>query len=123
VARGQKTSNRDFASAKGLLSEESTPNEITWSGGSRLDAATVAKAFKLEARQDLLRRADVAPAGSFRALGWGTILVIVVLLIVLVLLLSRCSRCDPAVENCNSSGYRSSGGSYGGYSGGGGSHK
>jgi len=33
VARGQKTSNRDFASAKGLLSEESTPNEITWSGG------------------------------------------------------------------------------------------
>ena len=41
----------------------------------------------------------------------------------LVLLLSRCSRCDPAVENCNSSGYRSSGGSYGGYSGGGGSHK
>lgn len=123
VARGQKTSNRDFASAKGLLSEESTPNEITWSGGSRLDAATVAKAFKLEARQELLRRADVAPAGSFRALGWGTILVIAVLLIVLVLLLSRCSRCDPALENCNSSGYRSSGGSYGGYSGGGGSHK
>lgn len=123
VARGQKTSNRDFASAKGLLSEERTLSEITWSGGSRLDAATVAKAFKLEARQELLRRADVAPAGSFRALGWGTIVLIAVLLIALVLLLSRCSRCDPALENCNSSGYRSSGGAYGGYSGSGGSHK
>jgi hypothetical protein len=43
---------------------------------------------------------------------------------VIILLMSRCSSCDPQVENCSSSasGTRTSGGSYGGYSGGGG-HK
>ena len=43
--------------------------------------------------------------------------------LILLILLSRCSSCDPRVENCSSSSsYRSSGGSYGGYSSGG-SHK
>ena len=52
----------------------------------------------------------------------NVIWVIVVIIIVLILM-SRCSSCDPRVENCSSSSsYRSSGGSYGGYSSGGG-HK
>ena len=44
-----------------------------------------------------------------------------VVLILLSMLESRCSSCDPAVENCSNS-YRSSGGSFGGWSSGGG-HK
>ena len=44
-----------------------------------------------------------------------------VVLVLLSMMESRCSSCDPALENCSSS-YRSSGGSFGGWSGGGG-HK
>ena len=58
----------------------------------------------------------------YNALTTCTVILILVLLIVLLLILSTCSsRCDPRYENCSSS-YRTSGGSYGGYSSGGG-HK
>lgn len=50
-----------------------------------------------------------------------TFVIIIVVLVLLSMLESRCSSCDPAVENCSSS-YRSSGGSFGGWSSGGG-HK
>lgn len=123
VTRGQVTQNRDYASSKNLLSMEQSPNELTWSVGSKVDSDTVAKAFKLDASKDLLARSDSAPL-SFQGPGFGTILVVVFLLIVFVMLSSRCSSCDPQVEDCsrNNSSYRTSGGSYGGYSGGGG-HK
>ena len=122
VSRGQKTSNRDFASSKGLLSMEQSRNEVTWSGGDKLSADTVAKAFGLEDKKDLLKRDDVGPFVAAKGMGCGTIILIVVILLIVLVLFSRCSSCDPRVENCSSSSYRSSGGSWGGSSSGG-SHK
>ncbi|WP_295856911.1 DUF4178 domain-containing protein [uncultured Xylophilus sp.] len=120
VARGDRTDNADYASGRNLLSRERSRHELTWSVGSRLESTAVAAAFKLPAeKQAVLARGDARP-GS--AIGCLTIIVVLVVLLLLVLLLSRCSRCDPAVENCNSSSYRSSGGSWGGSSSGGG-HK
>jgi hypothetical protein len=122
VQRGQKTSNRDFASGKLLLSMEQSANEVTWSGGSKIDSDLVAKAFKLEDKKDLLRREDASPVSASSGIGLRTIVIMVLLLVLLLILLNRCTRCDPAVENCTSSSSRSSGGSFGGFSSGGG-HK
>jgi hypothetical protein len=123
VQRGQKTFNRDFANGSALLSQEEAPNEITWSSGSKLDGDLVAKAFKLEGKKDLFKRSDAKPLSSASGMGCGTIIVVVLLILLFLFVIGSCTRCDPRVENCSSSGSaRSSGGSYGGYSGGGG-HK
>ena len=115
VQRGQKTTNRDFASAKGLLSMEQSPNEITWSAGDKLSSDTVAKAFKLDDKKDVLKRDDPGPFVAKSGLGCGTIIIIAVVILILLIILSNCS-------GSSGSGYRSSGGSFGGYSSGG-SHK
>lgn len=127
VQRGQTTQNKDFASGKGLLSMEQTPNEVTWSSGSLMDSSLVVQAFKLQGREDMFKRDDVGPFTPANSLSVRTIVIVVVVLILLVMLMSRCSSCDPAVENCSSSsssnyGSRSAGGSWGGSSSGGG-HK
>lgn len=123
VSRGQKTSNRDFASGKSLLSREQSENEVTWSVGSQIESDAVAKAFKLEDKKDLLKRSDAGPGSAAKKLGVGTIIVLIVILLLFLLLISRCSSCDPATQNCASSkSSRSSGGSFGGFSSGGG-HK
>lgn len=114
VARGQKTFNRDFAGANGLLSMEQGPGEITWSSGDRLASDAVAQAFGLQAQKDLLRRDDVGPfvASASRS----PMIFIVVVVFILIILMSNCS-------GSSGGGYaRSSGGSWGGYSSGG-SHK
>jgi hypothetical protein len=113
---------RDFAKGAALLSMEQTADEISWSSGDRLSADTVAKAFGLEDSKALLQRADASPVSSNLGGNFRTFLIIVVVLILLAMLETRCSDCDPKVENCNSNNYRSSGGSFGGWSGGGG-HK
>ncbi|MDP2768223.1 MAG: DUF4178 domain-containing protein [Giesbergeria sp.] len=115
VERGQKTSNRDFASAKGLLSMEQSKNELTWSAGDKLASDTVVKAFKLEDKKDLLQRDDPGPFVAAKGLGCGTLILIAVVLIILLVLLSNCSGSPGG-------GYRSSSGSFGGFSTGGG-HK
>ena len=123
VQRGQKTFNRDFASGKRLLSQEQSGTEVVWSSGDQISSDAVAKAFGLEGKKDLLARDDVAPFSASPSMGIRGIIVLVLILLLLSSLLSRCSSCDPKIENCSSSsGYRSTGGSYGGYSGGGG-HK
>jgi hypothetical protein len=123
VERGQKTFNRDFAQGNNLLSQEETPKEITWSSGSKLKAETVAAAFGLKDHVAMLSRADATPSGE---LGWkGKVMIVLVILLIwwLIEWLNRQDNCDPAVQNCaTSSGSRSSGGSWGGYSSGG-SHK
>ena len=123
VSRGQKTVNRDFANGRNMLSMEQSAAEVTWSVGSQIASDAVAKAFKLEAKKDLLKRADATPIGLD---GGGIIRKIVIGVVVVLVLLALFTRygCDPNTENCSSSGSssRSSGGSYGGYSGGGG-HK
>ncbi|MBS0453040.1 MAG: DUF4178 domain-containing protein [Proteobacteria bacterium] len=122
VERGQQTFNRDFALGSSLLSLEQSRSEQTWSGGSKLSSASVAAAFNLAEKNALFKRNDAAPISTAPRLGCGMVILILVLLIVVLLLLSTCSsRCDPRYENCSSS-YRTSGGSYGGYSSGGG-HK
>jgi hypothetical protein len=123
VTRGQKTTNKDFASGKRLLSLEQSDSELVWSNGDQLESDVVAKAFGLEDKKELLTRSDVAPFSAARSIGIGTIIMVLVITLILLSLLSRCSSCDPRVENCSSSSSsRSSGGSFGGYSGGGG-HK
>ena len=122
VQRGQKTQNKDFANGKRLLSLEQSASEVVWSSGDQIASEVVAKAFKLEGKQELLKR-DVAPFSAAKSVGIGTIIVVLVVILILLSLLSRCSSCDPKVENCSSSSSsRSSGGSFGGFSGGGG-HK
>ncbi len=122
VQRGQKTDNRDFASGNKLLAMEQSPSEVTWSAGSKIDSDLVAKAFKLEDKKALLKRADAAPLSSSSGIGLRTIVIMFLLIVLFLVVLNRCSRCDPRVENCSSSGARSSGGSFGGFSSGGG-HK
>ena len=122
VTQGQKTTNKDFANGRHLLSLEQSTSELVWSSGDQLASDVVAKAFGLEDKKDLLTRGDATPFSAARSVGIGTIIVILVITLILLSLLSRCSRCDPRVENCSSSSTRSSGGSFGGFSGGGG-HK
>ena len=127
VERGQKSYNEDFANGKLLLSREQSAGsggqEVSWSVGSKLDAQTVVQAFKLKGQEAKFNR-DVAPlsSGNSSELSIGTWIVLLVIIFIVFAMMSRCSRdCDPRVEDCSSS-TRSSGGSYGGYSSGGG-HK
>ena len=123
VTRGQKTTNKDFANGKRLLSLEQSADELVWSSGDQIASEVVAKAFGLEGKKELLNRGDAAPFSASRSIGIGTIIVVLIVTLILLSLLSRCSSCDPRVENCSSSSSsRSSGGSFGGFSGGGG-HK
>jgi hypothetical protein len=122
VTRGQRTANRDFASGANILSMEQSASEVVWSVGSQIDSDKVAAAFKLDGKKDLLKRSDAGPVSLGSGMSVRTLIVIFLLLILLSIIISRCSDCDPKVENCSSSGSRSSGGSFGGFSSGGG-HK
>jgi len=131
-----------------LLSREQTDNEVVWSLGRKLDAAVVARAFKLAPE----RAAALGRDASSLSDGGGLlrkIVIAVFILLVLVLLLRACSRDDcqaykdsygeasAEYQQCRRSGARISsgggsyggssggsyGGSYGGYSSGGGGHK
>jgi ribosomal protein S27AE len=125
VQRGQRTFNRDFAAGDKLLNQEEAGSEITWSVGSKLNAKAVADMFKMD-----LARLDTAPvvlkdAAPTAGLNWQTLLVLIVLFLVFwaIVKLADDPDCDPNIQNCaTSSGSRSSGGSWGGYSSGG-SHK
>jgi len=123
VQRGQRTSNSDFTKGASVLSMEKSPAEVVWSVGSRIDSATVAKAFALEGKSALFKRSDVGPLSANSILRNVIVLVVfLALLLILIIADMRCSSCDPALENCSSNSSRSSGGSFGGYSSGGG-HK
>lgn len=114
VERGQRTSNRDFASAKGLLSLEKTPSEVTWSSGDKLSSDAVAKAFGMMDKADLLKREDPGP---FVAAKGSTSTILYFVAIIVFLLLSELSDCSGSTGSS-----RSAGGSFGGFSTGGG-HK
>jgi hypothetical protein len=119
VERGQTSFNRDFASGNSLLAMEQTPREITWSSGSIIDSAAVAKAFGLERQRQLLQRSDAGPTSSASGVGCGTIVLLVVVLLVFLVLIRACSD---GTSTGGGGAWRSGGGSYGGYSSGGG-HK
>lgn len=142
VARDQRSDNTDYAgtgaNAHRRLNREATAQEVTWSAGETLDAATVAAAFRLPQEQRAALQRDVAPAGGLP--GVVKLAIVVGLLILLLVLLSRCGRddCDAIrstfgeasteYQQClrssgsGSGAWRTGGGSFGGYSGGGG-HK
>jgi len=145
LQRDERTFNTDYLGPGGKrLNREQTGSEVVWSAGESLNADTVAKAFALPAAQAAALARDVSPladAGLGQILsGTARFAIGFVVLVVVVLLFARCSRdnCDELRETfgeasneyrqCLNShsggigGYRSTGGSYGGYSSGG-SHK
>lgn len=139
--RGQQTANTDYAAGRKRLNREQAGGELTWSAGETLDAAVIAKAFDIpEAERAALAR-DASPVSAGASGSAVKAMVIAFVAIVLIMMLVQsCSRddCDElratfgAASNeyrqCVRSGGgvgvwpRSSGGSYGGYRGGGG-HK
>lgn len=121
VKRGQKTFNRDFAAGRSLLSMEQSANEVSWSAGNRVDGDIVARAFRLDGKKELFKR-DAGAVSAASGMSFSTIVIMVIVMLILLSMSRSCSSCDPRYENCNSTSYRSSGGSWGGFSTGGG-HK
>jgi len=145
LTREQRTLNTDYQgtgtfTARRLNREQTgsgATQEIVWSAGEALSSDQVLKAFKLAPEKSAALRRDAAPvsanASSLLAKVFFWVFVIAVLLV-----LFRCdgNDCDSLrstygassaeYQNClasrGSSGWRTGGGSYGGYSSGGG-HK
>ncbi len=125
VQRGQKTSNRDYADGKNLLSLEQSAQELTWSVGAAVASDLVVQAFGLQATPALLQRSDVKPFAATGGFWMRPDFWVFVVIVLVMLSVSTCSnRCDPATQDCSSNavGARTSGGSFGGFSSGGG-HK
>jgi hypothetical protein len=142
VQRDEKARVTDYegsgsASAR-RLSREQTAGEVTWSAGQTLSAEQVGDAFGIAPAQRELLKRDVSPV-SFGGTpsGVGKALLIF-LVIVVIIVMSECSNDDCAdakstfgeasteYRQClanRGSGSHSSGGSYGGWSSGGGGHK
>lgn len=147
LERHQKTLNTDYIGTGGKgkkrLNRETTGNgdtkEIVWSAGETLNADDVVKAFRLAPEQRAALQRDASP-GSTSSSTMVKIFVVLAVIAV-VLLIARCSRgnreqCEQirtaygdtsneyqnCLANSGSNGYRTGGGSYGGFSSGGG-HK
>jgi hypothetical protein len=128
------------ADAARRLSQESSASEVTWSAGAVLAAAEVARAFGLAGQDAAAVARDVGPVSFGGAAAARTLVIVIVAVVVLVLLLSQCSRDDCAevkdtfgaasqeYRQCRGgggvrTGIATGGGSYGGWSSGGGGHK
>jgi Domain of unknown function (DUF4178) len=143
VQRDERALVSDYHGSGGAsrkrLSREQTGNEVTWSAGEALDAALLAKAFGVPIASqpgflaDSSLLSNALNKRSFK--GTPTLLWIVVAMIVLIVLVDACSDdCDDVrstfgassaeYQQCKRSGGSGvrSGGSYGGWSSGGG-HK
>ena len=139
VQRDETARVTDYDAGSKRLSMEQTDTETVWSAGEALDASAVAAAFGIRTGAALKR--DNAPLSSFdagKAAGsFARTTVILVLVVLLIILLVTCSGddCDDTKRafGANSAEYqqcvrssgsssRTSGGSWGGYSSGGG-HK
>ena len=119
------------------LSSEKTASELTWSAGKTLTAIQVSDAFGIAPAARAAMARDAKPlAGG--ASGASKALFIIFAVFVVVVLLAQCSGddCDQVrntfgaasteYQQCqrnSASGVRSGGGSYGGWSSGGGGHK
>ena len=137
LERGQQTKNSDYAAGRKRLNREEAAGEVTWSAGETLDADAIAKAFKLPASQLPALQRDAKPVSSGG--GTRTIVWLAIAFFVIVSVLSECSGndCDELratfgessneYQQCKrsgagGSGFRSRGGSFGGFGSGGG-HK
>ncbi|HEX6704996.1 MAG TPA: DUF4178 domain-containing protein [Albitalea sp.] len=147
LSRHERTANTDYVgtgnASKKRLNREVTGSgdtrEIVWSGGETLAASDVAKAFKIAPDQQAALQRDALPTSFDRKMIgkiilWGVIIVV-------LLILFRCGdgggaadcsalrstygEASTEYQNClasQRSGSRTSGGSFGGFSSGGG-HK
>jgi len=129
--------------SSGRLSREQLTGEVTWSAGQTMDAAAVADAFGIAPSARAALQRDVAPVllpGSGARMG---MIIAIAVPLVLVLVLSQCSsdscsdvkstfgEASAEYRQCRAnqgSGARTGGGvgyggSYGGWSSGGGGHK
>jgi hypothetical protein len=140
LERGERTRNTDYASGQRRLYREETSAEVTWSIGGTLDAKTIAAAFKLPPERQAALAREASPVSGGGASVVKTMLVIALGLLLIGWLMHACSRdeCDDLRQTfgessteyrqCRASSgsglrsSRSSGGSFGGFSGGGG-HK
>ena len=142
LARGERTRNTDYRGPGGKqLNREETGEggdaEVTWSAGAALDADVLLKAFKLDDGQRAALQRDAKPV-STQGFGGMAGLFLFLLFVVVVFSMVRCGRDDCSelrrtygeasneYQSCarnSGSGGRSSGGSYGGFSTGGGGHK
>jgi Domain of unknown function (DUF4178) len=144
LERDQTTYNTDYIGSGGLantrLNREQTGSgdtaEVVWSSGETLSADAVAKAFKLAPDKSAALQRDALPTSNRSA---ATIVKVVVVLLLLIMVLSM-MRCDGGGDNCetlratygdasqeyrnclDSNRSRTRGGSFGGFSTGGG-HK
>jgi hypothetical protein len=145
VKREERAEVTDYDGPRGAkLSREATAGEVVWSLGQAIDAATVASAFRIapEARQAFSRDAGPLSGLTTAKSGGGGLsqgLIILIVVIVVIVLMARCSDddCDEIKANFGESsneyqqcrrnhasgGFRTSGGSFGGFSSGGGGHK
>jgi predicted RNA-binding Zn-ribbon protein involved in translation (DUF1610 family) len=143
VERDQQSFNTDYAAtgtnSHKRLNREMTGTEVVWSAGETISADAVAAAFRVPLDQRAALRRDVTPAGAGMS-GLVKVAIVVVVIVVLLLLVARCSRndCDELrstfgeysneYQQClrsNRAGgsSRTGGGSFGGFSTGGGGHK
>ncbi|MBI5257144.1 MAG: DUF4178 domain-containing protein [Burkholderiales bacterium] len=139
LKKGEKTRNTDFAAGDKRLNREQTGQEVTWSAGATLDADVVAKAFGLNTMEAMAMRRDASAlsGGGKRSLMFWVVLTVLALLVLMSLF--RCATtddCQPlrdtfgaasteyqqCLANNRSGSTRTGGGSYGGFSSGGG-HK
>jgi len=141
VQRDERARVTDYegqgSAAAKRLSREQTAGEVTWSAGETLPAAVVADAFAIAPGARAALQRDVAPT-AFKAAGVPKALLLVVGVILAVVVLSQCGSDECAdvkrtfgaasaeyqqcARNRGSGGLRSGGGSFGGWSSGGG-HK
>ena len=130
------------SAAKKRLSMEKTADELTWSAGEALDANVVARAFNLPPAAEAAMRRDATPLSmnpGKAAAGLAKGVVVLLVVVVLIIMLAQCDNNDcnderqsfgeasaeyqQCVRNRSSgSSSRTGGGSFGGYSSGGG-HK
>jgi hypothetical protein len=136
VRREERAAVSDYHAGRKRLSREATDNEVTWSAGETIDAAVLAKAFGVPIASSPTLT-DIAPLLTGQASqGTKKLLWILLAVALLAVLVDACSDdCDDVrstfgassaeYQQCKrsgGSGVRIGGGSYGGYSSGGG-HK
>lgn len=112
VERGHTSFNRDYAKGKALLSMEETAGERTWSVGHKIESDTVADAFGLQDKKDILRRGDAGPTSGKGGAGCGCLTLIVILFFIIILI-SMLRACEEGTSG-GGGGFRSGGWSSGG---------
>jgi Zn finger protein HypA/HybF involved in hydrogenase expression len=143
LTREQRTLNTDYQSGSKRLNREQTGDEIVWSAGDAMSADDVMKAFRLAGDRRAALQRDVLPSSGSG--GLLAKLFVAMFVIAVLLMLFRCSS-GSSSSNCDGlrttygensqeyasclnsnrsgggSGFRTGGGSFGGFSSGGG-HK